>query len=834
MITLTNGVQIPENAVQLQTTAAIDGYYVTQPLRLVQYDETLPVAAVQLTYQSQPYIPPTGAELNVRMGKPDGTTVYNPCLGVDANGVVYFAFTLQMTIVAGTGTLTVEITDSGVKNSAPIIAEIRPNPVPEGAIASTDEFLTLQEILAEAEKWGQIVQANADNIQQVVDNLTDIQNAAENAQAAAASAAAAQQAAQEALGFRKFYSAVVPDANGNLDPSRPMTVGPAASVEIESAGDRIQSVTALGFTQQAGTGDPSPTNVRQLTNGGLKLAKITLDGNRNWQKSPSPVADSFFFADAIFAKDALIVCDGYENRTDKAVPSVYVDAFQQFIITPTAFGQTTLEQWKERLNQNPLTVHYQPSNLQTAALYAPVYIAGGEYRATCLPLTAPLCEGDSVVSWAKSGCDKVVTFDGSEDEGWVLEPISIGGNRYYIQLENAAQADTATGRAIANWLRLGFQGETDDTGVTFAFTITATGRLYVRTENESLEDFKARLAAHPLTVWYRSTNYTEAADIPVSLETHQQAALVLDGTEAGLTFEATGNQTEPVLQIPLSTINRTVVPKCSHYNPKNAGFPMPDNTLYYASMYFGNKIAIRDSSWDSLGDAEAYLAAQYAAGTPVTIVYELATPITYAHEAVVLEAATGDQLTYTVTGQSGGTVSVALKPFQDGGHAATADNATSAQNADNATQFDGHTWDEVPGQAPVQSVNGKTGALTLSAKDVGAVPVGSRKVLANGIAWKSGSILTPDGWDDYSMIRISTNFGSAFIPKLAVNESSGNILVASALPNNYMNIAGFSIARSSGGASLSFDMTPYALRLAPSGVTALPTELSVYKIEGLV
>ena len=79
MITLTNGVQIPENAVHLQTTAAIDGYYVTQPLRLVQYDETLPVAAVQLTYQNQPYTPPTGAELNVRMGMPDCTTVYNPC-----------------------------------------------------------------------------------------------------------------------------------------------------------------------------------------------------------------------------------------------------------------------------------------------------------------------------------------------------------------------------------------------------------------------------------------------------------------------------------------------------------------------------------------------------------------------------------------------------------------------------------------------------------------------------------------------------------------------------------------------------------------------------------
>ena len=151
MITLTNGAQVPENSVQLQTAAAIDGYCVTQTLRLVQYDETLPVAAVQLTIRNQPYTPPAGAGLNVRMSKPDGTTVYNPCLGMDSSGIVYFAFTQQMTIAAGYGTLTVEITDSGVKNSAPIIVDIKRNPVPEGSVESTDEFLTLQELLAKVE-----------------------------------------------------------------------------------------------------------------------------------------------------------------------------------------------------------------------------------------------------------------------------------------------------------------------------------------------------------------------------------------------------------------------------------------------------------------------------------------------------------------------------------------------------------------------------------------------------------------------------------------------------------------------------------------------------------
>lgn len=665
MITLTNGAQIPENAVQLQTTAAIDGYYVTQPLRLVQYDETLPVAAVQLTYQNQPYTPPTGAELNVRMGKPDGTTVYNPCLGMDSSGIVYFAFTQQMTIVAGTGTLTVEITDSGVKNSAPIIAEIRPNPVPEGSIESADEFLTLQEILAEAEKWGQIVQANASNIQQVVDNLEDIQNAAENAQAAAASAAAAQQAAQEALGFRTFFSAVRPDSNGNLDPSRPMTVGPAASVEIESAGDRIQSVTALGFTQQAGAGDPSPTNVRALTNGGIVLNKTVFNGSENWVLGGTGSGQTpYFYLNNAYSGN-LVTSALYSERYPKTSITTTNSAQGIGGYETTCYIRdskyATVADFKAALQANPLTVWYATTD-GTGSLYAPIILTSGEYRATCVPLTAPLCEGDSVVSWVRSGCDKVAVLDGSQS----MSMTSDGLLRITV-------ADAAAGYPLATYVASITPYQNSE-----GIYSPGNGTIVIKhPELSSVEAAQSYLPSHPLTVWYRSTNYTEADDIAVSLEMHQQAVLVLDGTENGYVFTSAGVQTDPVLLVPTPGIKRSTAPVCSQYTPTQER-QMPNNTLYYKDTYFGygEVCAIYDNTWDSLETAKAYLAAQYAAGTPVTIVYQLATPITYAHPAVVIEASTGDQLTYTVTGQSGGTVSVALKPFQDGGNAAKLDGLT--------------------------------------------------------------------------------------------------------------------------------------------------------------
>lgn len=727
MITLTNGVQVPENAVQLRTTASMDGYYVTQPLQLVQYDETLPVAAVQLTYQSQPYIPPTGAELNVRMNKPDGKGVYNPCLGVDSSGIVYFVFTQQMTAAAGDGKLTIEVTDSGVKNSATITVNVAENPVQEGSIESTDEFLTLQEILAEAEKWGQIVQANAANIQEVIDNLPAIEAAPEAAQQAAASAAAAQQAAQEALGFRTFFSAVTPDANGNLDPSRPMTVGPAASVEIESAGDRIQSVTANGFTQQAGTGDPSPTNVRAITNGGIRYGVIVYDGssdesytvnNKAFILSPKP--DGISAITDTNSKTNLL-CDKLQPRSARETWSGNQGVSQASTTNSSVqicvSGITTTSELREWLKQNPITVRYP---LETGSLYAPIILEGGEYRATCLPLTAPLCEGDSVVSWVKSGCDKAITFDGSEDENWETYQ-----NCFVIWnvFANSVPIDTS-GKNENIYTNILHQQSPDSSGqhavgTFYAVNTPASGNFLVVNLNggTDISAFRAALAAHPLTVWYRSANYTEAADIPVSLETHRNAVLVLDGTENAVL----GSIGHIVIAMPAGAPKpKNGAPStniCSvakfEYNVKGAGVYMDEanNQIIFGAAY------VQLAGWSSADDCKAYLADQYDAGTPVTIVYQLATPITYAHPAVELEAATGDQLTYTVTGQSGGTVSVALKPFQDGGNAKTADSATTAQNA---TQFDGHAWSEVPGQAPVQSVNGKTGAVTLTAADVGA------------------------------------------------------------------------------------------------------------------
>ena len=788
MITLTNGAQVPENAVQLQTAAAIDGYCVTQTLRLVQYDETLPVAAVQLTIRNQPYTPPTGAGLNVRMSKPDGTTVYNPCLGMDSSGIVYFAFTQQMTIAAGYGTLTVEITDSGVKNSAPIIVDIKRNPVPEGSVESSDEFLTLQELLAKVEKLAaqaessaaaaktsetnaagsaSTASAKADDAGEsasaaaasavaaktsetnakasetaaktsetnakasetaaassasaaktsasaAASSETNAANsktaAADSASAAAGSASAAENSASAAAGSASAAensasaaadsqkvaeekaaqatnaagTAVAAAGTAAADAAaqaaakteqqirqyaddryaRPLVTktGPATSLEVYPDKQSNMKVYANGFTKQAGSGDPSPTNVRALTNGGINMVELVLTGSESGR---------------MYA--GLFYLDGFKGIAAKDTDSGYCNSFAYKTYYPGKIGVNSvgdsvvyapnddysadsngLNAFKAMLAAryaagNPVKVWYVPvDESQATGLYAPIILQGGEYRATCLPLTAPLCEGDSVVSWVKSGCDMQVTLDGGTSDGFVYTDRGASGNMRRIQITIPGVFDYRRGRfGFSDWVKYhAYFNATEE-----SFYCGDKDTVYLFLAAESLAAAKQILSQKPLTMWLRSTNYTEAADIPVSLETHQRAVRVLDGTESGYVFASVGTQTAPVLLVPTPGIARYRAPVCSQYTPTQEQ-KMPNNTLYYKDTYFGHGdvCAIYDNTWDSLETAKAYLAAQYAAGTPVTIVYQLATHIAYAHSAVELPALPDDTGKVTITGQSDGTV----------------------------------------------------------------------------------------------------------------------------------------------------------------------------------
>ena len=178
----------PSTSIQHSAQVSLTSRSPASVVHLVQYDTNVPVIAVNLTANGQPYTVPSGAAVNVRLAKPDGTYVYNPAYGLSEDSqTVYIAVTVQMTVCSGRLAPVIEVViDGGVAATGFFILDIDPNPIPEDAIASTDEYKTIQQLAIEVTQAAQVVQDNLDGIQYVQQNSASITAVAQNGAAISA------------------------------------------------------------------------------------------------------------------------------------------------------------------------------------------------------------------------------------------------------------------------------------------------------------------------------------------------------------------------------------------------------------------------------------------------------------------------------------------------------------------------------------------------------------------------------------------------------------------------------------------------------------------------
>ena len=232
----------PSTSIQHAAQVSLTDRAPASVVHLVQYDTTVPIIAVTLTANGQLYTVPTGAAVNIRLAKPDGTYVYNPAYGLSADRqTVYIAVTVQMTVCIGKLSPVVEVViDGGTAATGFFVLDIDPNPIPEDAIASTDEYKTIQQLAAEVQEAAaiiteneqaiQYVQENAANISAVAQNganvtavgqsisdvnavgknIADVQTAAENLQAIRQAPTAAANAAQSAQQAQQYAESINP------------------------------------------------------------------------------------------------------------------------------------------------------------------------------------------------------------------------------------------------------------------------------------------------------------------------------------------------------------------------------------------------------------------------------------------------------------------------------------------------------------------------------------------------------------------------------------------------------------------------------------------------
>ena len=165
-------------------------------------------------------------------------------------------------------------------------------------------------------------------------------------------------------------------------------------------------------------------------------------------------------------------------------------------------------------------------------------------------------------------------------------------------------------------------------------------------EVDDLEHAKAWFTEHPTKVFYQSTAYNGTNGLDVCLTEYQTGFVELDGTE-GIEYQSAYNRFSYTL--PSTAVNDSGF--CSHYKKLMTSAPGEDKYIVIRpeAVYF------YDSQYTNADAFNAYLAAQKAAGTPVQIVYQLATPETYATDPVDFDNTAGP-----LTVLTGGAVEVRM------------------------------------------------------------------------------------------------------------------------------------------------------------------------------
>lgn len=278
---------------------------------------------------------------------------------------------------------------------------------------------------------------------------------------------------------------------------------------------------------------------------------------------------------------------------------------------------------------------------------------------THLPIPRPLHKvgdvRDICRTRIKSIYDKRIVLDGTEiwteynDENWK-------GDGYHVY--RFYDADAVIGQPIASNNYPSRMGSNNFKG-TLGVATGGQSILFSVIEQETVDDWKAYLIAKknagtPVIVYRQSTAYDGTNGLDVMESIYNVGFVELDGTEASHIFEGMFYlDYSAAWPTPANRVNGV----CSHYPYGAYGkgkIGLTDNGA--AVVYNPNGDYTGDEG--GLTNWKAYLAAQKAAGTPVQIAYQLATPEVYATDPIDFDNTAGP-----LTVVTGGQVEVKMTDF---------------------------------------------------------------------------------------------------------------------------------------------------------------------------
>lgn len=473
------------------------------------------------------------------------------------------------------------------------------------------------------------------------------------------------------------------DENGNVVQVANMANSAAAvysgePVTVEYAGEnRIGSVTAYGNNPQTSGTTTAPISMSgvdsvQVSGNNLFLNNAVTETKSGITFTVNP-DKSVTVNGTNSTSDSVVFYTGY----NESLPAGSYTLSGASSLTGSAEVEIKIKRVRgtfEWLASNS-SLHTRTLNIATGDIIASFYVAVGAGRTadnvtvypmlnlgttalpyepyqgsvTHLPISRPLHKvgdvRDICLTRVKSIYDKRIVLDGAED--WKMGG-AVGDGAPYIFCDLLNDHYQAFPIISSRFPSTNILASNKNQGIG-----CWDRSLYLRYDSlfTNVEELKTYLSAHPLTVYYQSTAYDGTNGLDVCLTKYQTGFVELDGTE---NWSWNTSTAWAYIATFLPNNKTGVAPVCSHYQGTGAVVPAASQV---AINELGSLI-IKDPSWQSVEDAKAYLAAQKAAGTPVQVAYQLATPEVYATDPVDFDNTAGP-----LTVVTGGQVEVKMTDF---------------------------------------------------------------------------------------------------------------------------------------------------------------------------
>ena len=251
---------------------------------------------------------------------------------------------------------------------------------------------------------------------------------------------------------------------------------------------------------------------------------------------------------------------------------------------------------------------------------------------------------DKCITRVKSIYDKRIVLDGTEN--WELRQ----GIQNSFSLKMSELIITGVSN---NYIPLTAYNRDTRTGIYLSTTINI---IITDFACSTVEELKAKLTENPVTVYYQSTAYDGTNGLDVCMTKYQTGFVEIDGETVRGSYAQNGERPYGIVVSP-STIVSSESLICSNANVEN-------QNLNWGYVYAANNpikefiFGLIGSDITSTTELNAYFAAQKAAGTPVQVVYQLATPEQYATDPIDFNNDAGP-----LTVVTGGQVEVKMTDF---------------------------------------------------------------------------------------------------------------------------------------------------------------------------